>query len=118
VLLWFLLAFLSEGYGISRALLSENSFRKVVGLVTIVLFGIAYLSMELWYYYGRDEASTDYIYDSIPGIIVLLVQIVYAIWCGYNLLKTYSKEDKTIKRNFYIGINIYSWLIRLHATLL
>ncbi len=71
--MWMMLAFLSEGYGISKSLLSENSYRKLMGALTILFFAVGYIGMELWYYLGRDPAATDYIYDSVPGIIVLLV---------------------------------------------
>jgi hypothetical protein len=102
VSIWFMLAFLSEGYGITRHLMSENSARKMIGAASIGSFGIAYVAMQLWYYFGRDEAATTYIYDSAGGIIVLVVQIIYAVWCGYNLVSTYGKEDGSLKRNWYI----------------
>ena len=46
VLYWFMIAFISQGYGISKALLSENSGTKQIGGIMIGCFGIGYLAMR------------------------------------------------------------------------
>ena len=103
ILLWFHIAFICQGYGISKAFLSEKRLTKIAGLVFIGLFSVAYIAMELWYYLGSNPASTKYIFDSTAGLIVLILQVLYALWALYHLVVTYQAEDGTFKRKVRCG---------------
>jgi hypothetical protein len=69
ILLWFLVSFISQGYGISKSFLSENSGTKRLAALSILLYVIAYVVMMLWYYLGKDDATTVFIFDEPMGVV-------------------------------------------------
>ncbi|GAM19613.1 hypothetical protein SAMD00019534_027880 [Acytostelium subglobosum LB1] len=106
-----LIILLAKGWAISRTNLDD----KVIILGVMGVLSALYLIMFIWYKAGQDAASTVYMYDTVPGIILLVCRslaMLWFMWCGYN---TYMEENNPAKRQFYMffGIAFVIWFISL-----
>ncbi|EFA78419.1 hypothetical protein PPL_09070 [Heterostelium album PN500] len=106
-----LLILIAKGWAISRVTIDEKKI--ILGVMGIL--SALYLIMFIWYKAGQDKASTVYMYDTVPGIILLVVRslaMVWFMWCGYN---TYMEENHPAKRKFYtyFGIAFVIWFLAL-----
>ncbi len=99
ILLWLMLALLSLGYQVSVETVSERS--NVAGLALTAALPVAYLIMFIWYEVGADPASTNYVLDSLPGLIILLVQLAFAAWVFLRLKQTYEHEVSSEKKRYF-----------------
>eukprot|EP01132_Coremiostelium_polycephalum_P004083 gene4083-5111_t len=106
-----LLIFISKGWAISRVTIDEKKiiFGVVGGL------SILYLIMFIWYQAGLDPASSVYMYDTVPGILLLIARslaMIWFMWCAYN---TYMEEQHPAKRQFflYFGVSFVFWFLSL-----
>lgn len=43
-----------------------------------------------------DPSSTEYIYDSVPGILILFLRIATMAWFIWDLYATYDKETHEV----------------------
>jgi len=107
----FLLILIAKGWCITR---SQISGQKLL-LVIVSLFLIGYVSLFTWENVGRDHASSLYIYESIPGILLLVLRAFTMGWFLWELRITYIEEDNSEKRRFYLIFGtIYSiWFFML-----
>ncbi|KAF2074745.1 hypothetical protein CYY_003933 [Polysphondylium violaceum] len=106
-----LLVLIAKGWAISRVTIDD---KKIILIVMGLLSGL-YLIMFIWIKAGQDHASTVYMYDTAPGIILLVARsltMIWFMWCGYN---TYIEENHPAKRQFYklFGISFVFWFIAL-----
>eukprot|EP01133_Synstelium_polycarpum_P016644 gene16644-19775_t len=111
ITLIFVLILIAKGWAISRVTIDEK--RIILGVMGGL--SILYLIMFIWYKAGQDPASTVYMYDTVPGILLLIARslsMVWFMWCGYN---TYMEENHPAKRQFYLyfGIAFVVWFISL-----
>ncbi|EGG21397.1 hypothetical protein DFA_01279 [Cavenderia fasciculata] len=106
-----LLILLAKGWAISRVTIDEKKIiLGVMGCLTVL-----YLIMFIWYKVGKDPASSVYMYDTVPGILLLIarsIAMIWFMWCAYN---TYMEETHPAKRQFYVyfGITFFIWFLAL-----
>jgi hypothetical protein len=58
--------------------------------------------MFIWENVGRNPASTLYIYESAPGIALLVLRGLTLIWFLFSLKQSYSDEIHPEKKKFYL----------------
>jgi len=111
LILMFLCVLVAKGWAITTSLLSDRN----ILLVTMALFLLAYLALFIWDNAGRDPASTLYFYDSIPGLIVILLRIAVTAWFLWCLRSTIGFEALPDKRKFYVifGFCFTVWFLLL-----
>ena len=62
--------------------------------------------------FSRDSADTEYIYDSIPGALVCVVDVLVAIWFVGTLKHTHKYENAQHKKQLYKRLGGYVlWLV-------
>jgi len=107
----FLIVLIAKGWCISKTRLDD---RRVV-LIGVGVLGLAYLALFIWEMAGVDPASTLYIYQSPPGIIILVFRAVTMLWFIWSVRATYMEENHPSKRKFYLwfGIAYVAWFLAL-----
>jgi len=111
VVLMMLLVVLSKGWTITRA--------KIVGrnqiIIIFAIFVVVYFVIFIWGLVGVDPATTDYIYNSAPGVIILVVRSLAWVYFLYSIRDTLIVENHPTKRKFYKYFSIlYSlWFVAL-----
>jgi len=113
ILMMFLCILIAKGWAITTNYLTEKFL--IIGV--IVIYFIAHLSLFIWDNVGNDPASTLYFYDSIPGLIVILLRLGLACWFLWCLRTTIQLESLSEKKNFYFffGFVFTVWLLLLPA---
>jgi len=116
LLLMFLCLLVAKGWAITTTYLTD----KIVLLIVMAIYFIAYLVLFIWDNVGRDPASTLYFYDSIPGLIVVILRLGLTGWFWWCLRTTIRLESLPEKRKFYsiFGICYTFWFILLPAIIL
>lgn len=74
-----LLILLAKGWAISKTQISQ----KLILTIIVSAFLLMYISMFIWQNVGQDPASTLYVYESAPGIIILVLRCLamgYFVW--------------------------------------
>lgn len=113
VMMMFMCILVAKGWTITTNYLTD----KIAILVVTCLYFISHLSLFIWDYVGRDPASTLYFYDSIPGLLVILLRLGLAGWFLWSLSKTVQLESVAEKRTFYLyfGGSYTLWFLLLPA---
>lgn len=93
-----LVVLIAKGWCISKTSI-DNKLIVLAGLGVLV---ILYLSMFIWAHVGLDPASTLYIYQSAPGIIIIIVRVAAMMWFVWSIRGTYMEENNAAKRKFYV----------------
>ena len=62
--------------------------------IAVSVFLLAYISMFVWESAGVDPAAGSYIYDSAPGVILLLLRSSALLWFGWCLRESYMEVRK------------------------
>lgn len=111
-----MLILIAQGWTISTDAIENRGF--IVAVMSV--FVGSYLALALWDVTGRDPASTLYLYESVPGVLIVLLDSVCGVWfarCIYNSREEEKDEDK---REFYrrIGIGYTVWFMTLPALVL
>jgi hypothetical protein len=106
-----LVVLVAKGWCISGTQI-EGRIPILVGLGVVI---VTYLAMFIWENVGLNPASVLYVYQTAPGIIIIVVRslvMVYFLWC---IRKTYIDENKESKRMFYLyfGIVYFIWFLSL-----
>ena len=83
-----LLLLIGQGWTISTSVLVHKW--RLLGAVGSVL--VVYLALAIWYLAGRDPASTTYVYDSAPGIILCVLSGLLGIWFVFRVLRSFKNE--------------------------
>lgn len=65
-------------------------------------------------------ATSVYIYDSVPGIILIVVRFLAFVYLVWGLANTYKEEADESKRKFYLyfGLGVTLWFLSLPVTVL
>ena len=92
-----LLMLLSRGWTISSNTISD---KKPLG-IALGVFGVLYMSLFIAEYTLLDPADTVYIYETVPGILILVVRMMTMCWFLFNVRSTYLHESEPSKRAFY-----------------
>jgi len=84
-------------------------------LIGVGVLALAYLTLFIWENVGVDPGSTLYIYQSPPGIIILVFRALTMLWFIWTLRATYTEENHPAKRTFYLwfGIACVGWFLAL-----
>jgi hypothetical protein len=116
VVLMFLCILIAKGWAITTSYLSEKNIILIVNALLV----LAYLALFIWARVGTDPASTMYFYDSIPGIIVLVIRVGVLGWFVWSLRNTIRLESLPEKRMFYIvyGATYAFWFLALPVVVL
>jgi len=111
LLLMFLCILIAKGWAITSHYLSQ----KNVVLIVMALFILGYLILFIWDNFGRDPAATLYFYESVPGVIVLVIRTVLVVWFFWCLRDTLRLENLPERREFYkiFGLCYSIWFIML-----
>jgi len=112
VLLTLLLLLIAKGWAISNTEVKERNI--VAGVIAV--FIILYFSTFLFAWTRWDPASTLYIYETAPGIVILVFRALTLIYFIYSLRFGVLHESHPSKRRFYqIFAAVYTaWFLSLH----
>jgi hypothetical protein len=78
-----------KGWAITR---TEVTQKKILTIVVSV-FLLAYITMFVWENAGVDPASGVYVYDSAPGVILLVERGLGLLWFLWCLKDSYMEVD-------------------------
>uniref|UniRef100_A0A914RYT0 GPR180/TMEM145 transmembrane domain-containing protein n=1 Tax=Parascaris equorum TaxID=6256 RepID=A0A914RYT0_PAREQ len=98
----FLLLLLAKGYTITRGRLSNVGAWKMAVLIS--LFIITYLAMFIWQIRVFDPARITYMFESLPGYIIVGLRVLAWIWYCTSAYLTVIKYP--LKRNFYFVLSV------------
>eukprot|EP01121_Diplochlamys_sp_Union-15-3_P016403 TRINITY_DN5567_c0_g1_i1.p1 TRINITY_DN5567_c0_g1~~TRINITY_DN5567_c0_g1_i1.p1 ORF type:complete len:451 (-),score=44.13 TRINITY_DN5567_c0_g1_i1:20-1324(-) len=109
--LMLLLILLAKGWAVTSNTVTDKNLMMLI----IVAFVLAYVALFIWDNVGRDPASTLYFYDSVPGLLVVLLRVLTLIWFFWCLVKTRRLETNPEKRRFYLffGLGFGLWFVAL-----
>jgi len=93
-----LLLLLSKGWSITNMQLTGQ---RILLIVTSILF-ILYITLFTWENVTHNPATTFYVYESVPGILLLIVRGLVMLWFLWNLRLTFLEETNPEKRKFYL----------------
>ena len=74
-------------------------------MITFVLLAGSYWLLLLWAA-GRDRASTLYVYDSFPGMCIIMLNLGAGAMFLYFLFKSREAEQNEDKRHFYFLLGL------------
>ncbi len=103
------LGFQTQGWSIS----TESLQHRAQTMITFVLLAAAYWLLLLWAA-GRDRASTLYVYDSFPGMCIIMLNLGAGAMFLYFLYKTRESEQNDDKRHFYFMLGAFCIIICMH----
>jgi hypothetical protein len=110
----FMLIMVAQGWTISNDRIEHRGF--IFGFFLIVIG--CYVALVLWNVAGRDPASTLYPYESVPGVLIVLMDLVCGCWFVYLIWQTHKVEQDEEKQRFYeyIALGYFLYFITLPAT--
>jgi len=116
LLLMFFCILVAKGWAITSHYLSQ----KNIVLIVMSLFILGYLFLFIWDNFARDPASTYYFYESLPGIIVLVLRTALVGWFLWCLRDTLRLENLPERRQFYkiFGMAYTAWFLLLPIVVL
>lgn len=106
-----LIILIAKGWCISKTTIDD----RIVVLVGLGVLVVLYITMFGWSLGGLDHASTLYVYQTAPGIIIIVVRAVAMLWFIYSMRNTYLEENNAAKRKFYLwfGVSFTIWFLAL-----
>ncbi|KAH3757131.1 transmembrane protein 145-like [Pelomyxa schiedti] len=93
-----LILYLGKGYKISSRKLTHHRLLLLLWFPFIW----AYLALYFYQLYGVDPATTLYIYESIPGYIIIALRILMMFVFLFIVSRTFIIETRVENRRFYI----------------
>jgi hypothetical protein len=108
-----LLILIGKGWTISTTRLTDRRALFVI----LAAFLFVYVALFIWQEAGQDPASTKYAYESVPGIVLLVLRGITLLWFLFCLYKTFGVEIHPEKRKFYavFGVLYTLWFLGLPA---
>jgi len=98
VVFMMVLLLLAQGWAISHNTIHN---RKVL-LIAFGALALSYLILFIWQYAGRDRASDLYVYESVPGALILTIRAGLLVWYLLTLRNTINQETEPTKRRFFV----------------
>lgn len=119
VLLMILLVVLMKGWTMSRAELRPR--HKYAAIVVCVTLLALYMLIMLWSVLGGTPASSLYLFDSLPGVLVVLVRLVVFLWFVWSVnvrLRKTAGSEAASQAQFYRRFAVCSvlWYVTLPLT--
>lgn len=96
--LMFLLILIAKGWCISKNQIDNK--KLLISIISLLL--LCYVIVFIWENVGRNPASTLYIYESVPGIILLVLRLITWLFFLFSLRQTQLEEDIFEKKRFYL----------------
>src|SRR5665811_616748 len=97
VVLIILLILIAKGWALSTSQITQQQLFAI--LASLLMLG--YVTMYVWDQVGRDPASTLYMYESVPGIFLLLFRLGAMAWFVISLKQSFLVETQENKKRFY-----------------
>ena len=106
-----LLIVLAKGWTVVRRKLSSRGRIKIAAYLSFYL--VTSLLMQFWIEFGFDDAAVAYVYESPPGIGMVILRIIAAIWFLYAACTTKNNPQYESKRCFYAAFTgiFAAWFI-------
>jgi len=98
LLFFLLLILMASGFTISKNSATHRRL-TMTGLGVMVL---AFVILFIWENVGRDPASTTYIYETVPGIILLVLRGFVMLWFFICIRSSYKAETLTSRKRFFV----------------
>jgi len=110
-----LLILIAKGWGITFPAISHIRDQRLVLFGILGVFFVFYVVLFFWSLFGLDPASTVYVYQSIPGIIFLVVRFLTLLYFIFSIYMTLRGENDASKRQFYLifGVGYTLWFLSL-----
>lgn len=107
ILLMFLI---SKGWAVTTNVIPKRD--TTIILVSMAVLIVLYLALFIWDYVTADSALIYYFYQSVPGIMILVLRGVAGLWFLWNIFHTLKLETLPEKRMFYVrwAIIFGSWI--------
>jgi len=102
-----ILILIAKGWAITKTQLEDRK----ANLIMIIILFLAYTALFIWQNLGMDHASDIYVYESPPGIVVIVIRAIAMVWFLYCLRSTFAEENHPTKRKFYLwfGVSYLVW---------
>lgn len=102
----FLILLFAKGWTITN---NELTGKKIF-IGVLALFLLLYIILFIWQNVGQDPASTLYVYETIPGILILVLRGLTALLFIWWLRSTLFVELDPSKKRFYYIFAAFSLL--------
>jgi len=118
IILTTLLIFISKGWAISVHRVQEGAIRAV--LETLCVYTIASIACFAWSFHAFDPVLHQSIYQTDPGVLVVILRVMLLFWFASNLHVTWRDERNLTRKKFYVGFFLYGFVyyLFLPATLI
>jgi len=105
-----LIILVSKGWAVTTNVIPKRD--TTIILVTMALLTVLYLALFIWDYATADSAVIYYFYQSVPGIMILVIRALVGGWFLWNIFQTLKLETLPNKRTFYVrwAIIFGSWI--------
>ncbi|PRP87284.1 coiled-coil and C2 domain-containing protein 2A [Planoprotostelium fungivorum] len=102
---------LSKGYPVSTNHVEQK--RLIVAIV--FAYFASYLGLFVWFQVGVDPALVLFLYDSVPGLVICILNLIFAAWVGREIYRTVYYENNYVKKSMYglFAIAAIGWLLIL-----
>jgi hypothetical protein len=106
-----LVILIAKGWCISKTVIDD----RFIVLIGLGVLSVLYLAMFIWVHAGLDPASSLYVYQTAPGIIIIIARAICMLWFVWSIRNTYLEENNAAKRKFYIwfGVSYLVWFLVL-----
>lgn len=105
-----LMVLISKGWAVTTNVIPKRD--TTIILVVMALLIVLYLALFIWDYATADSAIVYYFYQSVPGIMILVIRALVGFWFLWNIFQTLKLETLPEKRGFYVRWTIVfgSWI--------
>jgi hypothetical protein len=113
-----LMVLISKGWAVTTNVIPKRD--TTIILVVMALLIVLYLALFIWDYATADSAIIYYFYQSVPGVMILVIRALVGFWFLWNIFQTLKLETLPEKRGFYVrwAIIFGSWIALLPLVVL
>lgn len=105
------LILLAQGWCVTSATVRDPMASRCVAVIVALI----YTTLFFWRVLGESRESTLYYYESVPGVLALIIRMFFCAYFGLSLRITWREETNPKTRNFYLifGGLYFLWFIVL-----
>jgi len=109
--LLFLCILIAKGWAITTSYITQKYLLLAITVILILVF----LTLFFWTEFLLDPMYTLYTYETIPGVIILVIRVLLVFWFLWSLRDTLRSETNPEKRKFYLPFSfVYGcWILSL-----
>lgn len=100
---------ISRGYTISTNHIASRKYTYFA----LFLYMLLHVLVLVWDQYVADPADILYIYESPPGVVIMVLRVLMLLYMLKNYNETYGYENKATRRSFYQFMAITTSLVML-----